>query len=423
MRASNSILVAAFINATLMTACGRVFVSTPASVATQAAAPTSRLAPGTEQVLYSFKGGKDGAYPEAGLIDVNGTLYGTTSAGGSHDNGTVLISAPAKRASCIASFGIDDADGANPTSRMIAVNGALYGNTSSGGLGCISSSCTSRECGYGSSSGCGTIFKVSTSGSERIIYRFKNGRPDGLDPLAGFVDVKGTLYGTTSAGGSRGQGTVIATTTSGRETVLHSFKGGSQDGAEPWAALIDVDGTLYGTTELGGTNNYGAVFSISLSRKEAVIYSFKAGSDGAYPLGDLIDVKGTLYGTTSGGGTHHAGTVFSLSRAGKEKVLYSFKGVPDGEDPNAGLTTIAGALYGTTYAGGSRYCNNSNFRGCGVVFKLTLTGKEQVLHRFQGGTADGTAPFAPLIAVGGMLYGTASEGGTSNNGEVYEVTP
>ena len=381
-----------------------------------------RLALGTEKVLYSFKGGHDGDIPEAGLLAVKGVLYGTTFAGGSNDLGTVFgISTSGKERILYSFYGPARTDGGNPQSGMIAVNGALYGTTYDGGLGCISS-CSSQPCGSGSDSGCGTVFEVSTSGSESVVYRFENDS-DAAYPSAGLVDVKGTLYGTTQNGGAHGAGTVFSITPSGKETVLHSFAGGSRDGSDPWAGLVDDKGTLFGTTQTGGAKGNGTVFSISPSHKETVIYSFAGGSDGKYSLGDLIDINGTLYGTTSGGGANKDGTVFSITTSGKERVLYSFKGVPDGVYPEAGLTTVGGALYGTTFAGGSHSCNTANFRGCGVVFKVTLSGKEQVLHRFQGAKADGAGPFAPLLAFGGMLYGTTSAGGTSNNGVVYELAP
>ena len=92
---------------------------------------------------------------------------------------------------------------------------------------------------------------------------------------------------------------------------LHSFGSGS-DGGHPSASLLNVSGTLYGTTSLGGAYGKGTVFSMTLSGNERVLHSFGYGADGATPLAGLIDVKGTLYGTTSAGGTYGDGTVFAL---------------------------------------------------------------------------------------------------------------
>ncbi|MBV8067358.1 MAG: hypothetical protein JO113_05240 [Candidatus Eremiobacteraeota bacterium] len=136
-------------------------------------------------------------------------------------------------------------------------------------------------------------------------------------------------------------------------------------GASPQAGLIDVGGTLYGTTYSGGAHNYGTVFSITTGGVENVLYSFRNGTDGANPLAGLIDVKGTLYGTTSVGGIFNGGTVFRITTGGMENVLHSFDLTGFGAgDPEAGLVNIKGTLYGTTEGGGAHFD--------GTVFTLTL---------------------------------------------------
>jgi uncharacterized repeat protein (TIGR03803 family) len=160
----------------------------------------------------------------------------------------------------------------------------------------------------------------------KSLHRFKV--TDGLGPIAGLIDVNGTLYGTTQQGGASGDGTVFEVSTSGTESVLYDCKG-APDVQDPWGALIDINGTLYGTTIYGGTSNAGAVFEVRRSGRERVLHSFKGGKDGGYPLAGLIDVNGTLYGTTQQGGANNAGTVFEVRRSGRERVLYSFKGGTD----------------------------------------------------------------------------------------------
>ena len=172
-------------------------------------------------------------------------------------------------------------------------------------------------------------------------------------PVAGLIDVGGTLYGTTKGDGN-GSGVVFRVTTGGTFTVLHIFGKRSDDGAFPGAALLDVEGTLYGTTTGGGNYGRGTVFSISTAGKEKVLYSFatNGGSDGREPSSALIDAKGTLYGTTVRGGSHgDSGTVFSVTTDGTEKVVHSFNG-SDGRQPVAGLKNVKGVLYGTTSMGG-----------------------------------------------------------------------
>jgi len=134
----------------------------------------------------------------------------------------------------------------------------LYGTTDEGGTYCESSSAF----------GCGTVFAITTSGTETVLNSFGTGSGDGSYPDAGLLNVKGTLYGTTSSGGAYAYGgTVFKITTSGAETVLHSFEGPAGDGSLPFAGLINVNGTLYGTTGYGGSGSCeigcGTVFSLS----------------------------------------------------------------------------------------------------------------------------------------------------------------
>ena len=151
-----------------------------------------------------------------------------------------------------------------------------------------------------------------------VLYKFK-GAPDGAGP-GSLIAAKGMLYGTTSAGGKDNKGTVFSITTSGKETVLHSFAGGS-DGENPGGAtLLDVNGTLYGTTEYGGakdyrsgTSGYGVVFSVTTGGSEHVLYSFKGAPDGELPNGGLNNIGNTLYGTTQEGGKYGEGSAFSLT--------------------------------------------------------------------------------------------------------------
>jgi uncharacterized repeat protein (TIGR03803 family) len=131
--------------------------------------------------------------------------------------------------------------------------------------------------------------------------------------------------------------------------------------------LIDVNGTLYGTTMQGGTYNLGTVFSISPTGTERVLHNFGSGGanpDGTEPKAGLTNVNGTLYGTTSTGGKYNLGTIFSMSLTGTERVLHSFGKGHDGSDPQAGFLDLNGTLYGVTTHGGTK--------GFGTVYALTL---------------------------------------------------
>ena len=159
----------------------------------------------------------------------------------------------------------------------------------------------------------------------------------------------------------------------GKETVVHSFGYGT-DGADPVASLIDVNGTFYGTTAYGGVSNCdvygkcGTVFSITPSGNESVLHRFGGAQDGGAPVAPLIEVNGTLYGTTAYGGAYSCsgggcGTIFSVTPSGAEQVLHSFRGGTDGISPDAGLIEVDGTLYGTTFAGGAQ--------DVGTVFEIT----------------------------------------------------
>jgi uncharacterized repeat protein (TIGR03803 family) len=365
------------------------------------------------QVLYRFDRYPNGAYPVAGLIDVKGTLYGTTENGGkachvrSFGCGVVFSITTGGVEHLVYSFDPWQA-GAYPQAGLIDVKGTLYGTAYRGGVGV------------------GTVYSISKSGAETVLHSFQTGS-DGGYPAAPLLNVDGTFYGTTAGGGVHRhrfyRGTVYSISTSGVHTVLYKFKA-APDGNNPTGGLIDVHGTLYGTTPYGGSstacNGYGCgtVYSITSRGVEKVLYRFAGGSDGSGPKGDLIDVNGTLYGTTVGGGTHACGTVFIITTSGQEKVLYSFAGVSDGKAPQAGLINVNGTLYGTTSEGGGG-CGY----GCGTVFSVTTAGAETVLHRFAGGS-DGDNPVAPLVEVNGTLYGTTERGGNSKHavGTVFALT-
>jgi uncharacterized repeat protein (TIGR03803 family) len=299
-------------------------------------------------------------------------------------------------------------DGAGPVASLINLNGTFYGTTSGGGT----HTCTA------SGVECGTVFGLSTTGLEHVLHDF-SGTPDGNFPFAGLVAMNGTLYGTTANGGTYGYGTVFSISTSGTETVLHSFGYGS-DGAQPMAALTAVHGNLYGTTLYGGdvacspsTDGCGTVFRISPSGKERVLHIFSGKSDGLYPAAGLLNLKGTLYGTTEFG-DNGGGTVFTITPAGKETVLYNFPEVANGTAPEAALIDVKGTLYGTTEGGGSA--------DWGTVFRISKTGTdERVLHSFNDNGSDGYRPDSGLVALKGLLYGTTPKGGIATVGTLFSV--
>jgi uncharacterized repeat protein (TIGR03803 family) len=310
------------------------------------------------------------------------------------------------------------ADGENPAAGLLRdAAGTLYGTTISG-PGCDPTTCAPSP---------GMVFTLSATGTETVVHKF-TGNPDGADPYGSLLGgASNSAYGVTAAGGTSNMGAVFKLATTG-ETVLHSFTGPPADGAFPYAGLVqDSAGNLYGTTSAGGASNNGAVFKLTPSGTETLLYSFTGGADGGLPYGGLLrNSAGDLYGTTSAGGIatgncfpSGCGVVFLVDAAGTEHVIYRFTGSPDGAYPYAGLTAdSAGNLYGTTYNGGSGGCTN----GCGVVFELDRAGTETVLHSFEGYPADGAFPYAGLVRnSAGTLYGTTTYGGVADSGTVFSL--
>jgi uncharacterized repeat protein (TIGR03803 family) len=217
----------------------------------------------------------------------------------------------------------------------------------------------------GGKNGLGTVYKLSQIGgiwSETVLHNF-TGQPDGKTPYATpILDASGNLFGTTYAGGAHNQGSVyeVKTQPTVTESVLYSFKGGT-DGDEPFAGVIfDHGGNLYGTTSAGGTADYGTAFRLNAAKgwTKTILHQFLGLSvgDGGYPNGLIFDGSNALYGTTVGGGLYNPGTIFKItlgSGGSKETVLYSFTGGYDGAYPSASLTLDrSGTLYGTTLWGG-----------------------------------------------------------------------
>ncbi len=252
---------------------------------------------GTEHTLHVFEGSSDAGSPEVNMVVLNGALYGTTFYGGTDHVGAIFRITAGGRERVVYSFKYGGRDGTNPEGDLTVLNGKMYGTTY-----------------YGGTTGDGTVFSITPAGGERVLYSFQGGS-DGSHPQAGLTVLNGTLYGTTYVGGTHGHGTVFSVTTAGSEHVLYSFRS-RNDGLYPTADMVVLNGVLYGTTDNGGGYGYGygTVFSITPAGKERVLHAFQGPpNDGQLVLGSLTVLHGTLYGTTDIGGTNDAGTVFALT--------------------------------------------------------------------------------------------------------------
>ena len=195
--------------------------------------------------------------------------------------------------------------------------------------------------------------------------------------------------------------------------------------------ILDPEGNLYGTTVAGGQTIFGTVFKLSPSGVKTILYNFLDGTDGAEPHGMLVrDTQGNLYGTTEYGGNLNVqcsgmqgcGVVFKISPSGHESVLHRFTGNADGGQLLAGLTIdSAGNLYGTASCGGASSCSQYYSTTGGVVFKIDSAERMTVLHAFSG-SSDGEEPQSSLILdTSGNLYGSTTSGGAETQGTIFKV--
>jgi uncharacterized repeat protein (TIGR03803 family) len=374
----------------------------------------------------------DGANPAAGLALSGGVLVGTTLNGGAQGVGTAFyMSTDGSQFVTIRSFA--SASDANYPQGELTVSGSGFYGTSFGG----------------GSAGVGSVFLGQTNGSDSVICSFPALSADtatnsgGASPGALLVLSGGTLYGTTTAGGAGANGTVFSQTTNGATfSVLHDFSllnsqaGTNADGAVPYGGLVLSGSTLYGTASAGGAGGAGVVFSVNMDGTGyTTLYNFTpldsltaTNADGAFPVSGLVLSNGILFGTTIAGGAGGKGTIFSVgTNSAGFTVLHNFSATDpttstnsDGASPSAGLILSGNVLYGTASAGG--------VGAAGAVYSLNLnTSQFATIRSFTalagGGTnTDGAFPVAPVLQLGGSLYGTTFGGGPGGVGTVFSLS-
>jgi uncharacterized repeat protein (TIGR03803 family) len=286
----------------------------------------------------------------------------------------------------------------------------------------------------------GTVFRIDKTGKQTVLHSFHkalNGPGDGYWPNGGLaMDSAGNLYGTTQSGGANVNGTVFKLHPTGKgykETLLHSFAGGTNDGGDPLTGLIrDSEGNLYGATYFGGANSSGVLFKLDTGGQLTVIYSFGTNPDeGTVVFGLAQDSNGNFYAASETGGPSQysknciqtnrrigfgCGTLAKIDSSGTETLLHVFTGVSgDGGSPMGPvLLDAAGNIYGTTLLGGSGSCQPawSSTPGCGTVFKIDTSGAYSVIYNFPGTGAQGAGPINGLtMDQDGNLHGATEDGG------------
>jgi uncharacterized repeat protein (TIGR03803 family) len=347
--------------------------------------------------IFKFAG-SDGGLPQSELVEgSDGLFYGTTEEGGTYNTGTVFKITAAGTLTTIYNF-TGGADGCSPRAGVIQGSDGFFYGTASG-------------CG---TNGFGTIYQVSSNGAFATLYTFAGGI-DGDAPYIQLAEGNdGLFYGTTSAGGVNGTGSVFTVSSAGTFTTLFSFNG--TNGGKPEAGLVQGgDSNFYGTTFFGGTNrnNGGTVFQITPAGTLTTLFQFSGNTNSAFPSAQLIQGNdGLFYGTTSDARSGD-GSVFNITSAGTLTTLHTFAA---GEGKFSRCALVQGRdgfFYGMTLGGGNRY---------GTVYQVSSNSAFTTLYSFNGGT-DGGFPYAGLIQGDGMFfYGTTAYGGSGLHGTVFQLS-
>jgi uncharacterized repeat protein (TIGR03803 family) len=373
-----------------------------------------------------------GENPAAGLVLSGGVLCGTTVNGGSQTAGVAFyLMTNLSSFQLIRSF-TNPPDANFPQGDFAVSGNRLFGTSFGGGT-----------------NGTGTIFVTQTNGGVSIIRSFATVSADtatnsgGASPSALLVLSGSMAFGTTTAGGASANGTVFSLNTNGSAflvlhdfTALDSVTGTNADGAVPWSGLIQSGNTLFGTTSAGGGGGSGTIFSINTNGNNfTTLRSFTpmdsltaTNSDGAIPYGGLVLSNNIIYGTTTAGGQGGRGTIFSISTNGLGfTVLHDFSPTDpvagtnaDGAAACAALTLAGTVLYGTAPHGGAA--------ANGTIYSVKTDGTQfQTLYNFtamnssNGTNADGAFPVAGLLLLGNSLYGTTFSGGPGSAGTVFSL--
>lgn len=297
---------------------------------------------GNESIIYSFQSGGDGSWPQDSTLNfLNGIIYGTTQFGGEAGLGTIFSFNPATGAETVLYSFKGGADGALPSSGLFYKDGVFYGATVAGGNG---------DCGFDFYSGCGTLYKFDiSSGAESVLHAFEFGQ-DTSAPYGSLILFNGVLFGATVGDNCRCGGIYSLDPKSGKYSVLYSFGGPTPSDALTKVGKYLYGSTQDGGRKDNGavfqfdpaTNFVKKMWSIASEPIE-----------GRAPNGPLLFKNGTLYGTTSGGsGAGIFGTLYSFNPPNHNKSLLATFGGPLGTTPQGGLTYDGTSFWGTTLYGG-----------------------------------------------------------------------
>jgi uncharacterized repeat protein (TIGR03803 family) len=409
--------------------------------------------------LRGFTGLTDGGRPVAGLASSSNVLYGTALLGGRSAQGTVFrigidgtgfrTLRDLRAANTNLSGVFTNSDGINPSGALVILGSTLYGTASQGGTNGSGTVFKLKNDG----TSFGAIYNFTASNTNELGV-FTNS--DGMNPLAALALSGRVLYGTAFSGGTNGTGTLFKLNNDGTGfAALRSFTAGQTnsagvltnlDGINPTGALVVSGNTLYGTASAGGTGGVGTVFKVLKDGTGfSTLRSFTVGTtnasglpiniDGMNPQGSLTLAGNVLYGTASGGGRFGSGTIFKMNIDGSGFVILrhfltartNSSGLlvnNDGMNPGGSLILSDNTLFGTTTAGG--------VAGVGNVFRFNTDATGfRVLHAFTPAAvnssgilanSEGANPAGALILVDNVLFGTAAAAGRGGAGTVFRLT-
>ncbi|HEV8541307.1 MAG TPA: choice-of-anchor tandem repeat GloVer-containing protein [Verrucomicrobiae bacterium] len=368
------------------------------------------------KIVKQFTNRLDGSEPRSALVLAGNFIYGTTSAGGANNGGTIFkLNTDGSGFSVLKDLPEGSYD-RNPAPVHIVNDPSIDTKPPLGGLLLSGDTLFGTTRSGGSAAG-GTVFKIHTDGTGYSVMKEFTG-PDGAAPCGDLLLSGSTLFGTTSLGGSTNYGTVFKVNMDGTAfEVIKNFLGTpAGEGATPLGGLVQSGITLFGTTLYGGATNFfsGTVFKINPDGTGFEV--LKSFSDDEYlglgPVGRLNLSGDTLFGVTtkaSGNSLAAYPQVFSIKTNGSAADLIRLAG-----SPRAGVTLVNGKLFGSTYLGDSWY-------GVGTLFSFNTNGSGfSIIHAFSGSSGGPAGP-SPLISWGDFLFGTTVSGGASNAGTVFRA--
>lgn len=376
-------------------------------------------------VLYKFplatNPGQFQQYAVGNLVlDSSGSIFGATTYGGSPYGNClsgcgVVFKLNHGRFTNVDTFNSFAPNPYLPSSGLLRdKTGNLYGETQ-----------------FGGSEISGAVYTIDPNGNETLLASFDNNE---RNPLGGLIqDKAGDLLGVTlgNCNPGMGCGEIFKLDLAGNKTVLYTFPAGGEAGSNPESALVvDKEGNIYGTTPFGGASisplnqymGFGVLFKLSPDGTETVLHHFTGKTDGGYPMGLTQDGRGNLIGFTAQGGPTNiagnggntpgcfisggCGVIFKYDTQGNFSILHSFSGGAGGAQPTGVPLLLNGSIYGATYGGGYSAIEPCS-GGCGVVFRLSPSGVETVLHTFI--YIDGVHPSTGLVTDGkGDLFGATA---------------